>query len=64
MKNQPNVLMRLSTLCSMFQTHIGLSFSKVHFEHLHSSYAENPPDDTSDLNKHKSPSFGPLLDFF
>lgn len=38
--------------------------SKVHFEHLHSSYVENPPDDTSDLNNHKSLSFGSLLDFF
>lgn len=64
MKNQPNVLMTLSALCGVFLTHTGLSASKVHFEHLHSSYVGNPPDDTSDLNKHKSPSFGSLLVFF
>lgn len=61
MKKHPNVLMAL--LCAVW-SHIGLSTSKVHFEHLHSSYAENLPDDASDLNKHKPPSFGSFLDFF
>lgn len=64
MKNQPNLLMTLSTPCSAPLTHTGLSFPKVHFEHLHCSSVQNPPDDTSALNRPRSPSLGSLLIFF
>lgn len=44
--------MTLPALSSMFLTYTELGFSKIYFEHLHSSYVANPSDDTSALNNH------------